>query len=90
MKKSRSFLGLTAFTLAVASAIAAKVKNTAVTYYYTAGIIVRQCVTISLAARTDCIIGGTGCVYIDPLLNQWQLYTSKSIAGACQSSLEPK
>ena len=87
MKKSRLLLGITAVTLAVVSAIAAKARQANVTYYYTTAIP-PQCVTVSLPAQIGCQTGGTGCLYTDPQGNQWQLYTSKNAAGFCLNPLE--
>ena len=87
MKKTRIFLGVTAFTLAIASAVAAKARQVTVTYYYTTGAVANQCITQPLAAETSCQIGGTGCLFTVGDV-KYQLYTSKSIAGACQNSLE--
>lgn len=88
MKKSRLFLGLTAFTLAVASAIAAKAKNTAVTYYYTTGGATNVCVTLALSANPNCIPGGTGCLFTIGL-TQYQLWANKSL-NVCGTPLQPR
>ena len=86
MKKSRIFLGVTAFTLAIASAVAAKAKNAVVTYYYTTGGTTNVCVTQALSAAPDCKIGGTGCFFTVGLI-QYQVYESKS-NGICATPLQ--
>lgn len=88
MKRSRLLLGITAFTLAVASAIAAKAKSANVTYYYTTGVVPNVCVTLPLPARTDCTPGGTGCFFTVTGGIQYQLYSEKA-SNACIVPLEP-
>ena len=89
MGKSKLFLGITAFTLAIATAIASKARQIAVTYYYTTGAVIGQCITVSLAARTDCKIGGPGCFFTNAQDAQYQLYGSKDALNVCQNPIEP-
>lgn len=87
MRKSTWIPGLTAFTLAVASAVAAGRKNNSITFFYTTGGVTNTCVQIVLASSPGCKTGGSGCYYtIDDI--QYQLYAG-NILGSCTLKLQP-